>query len=182
MYRLLALVTLASMADCSALLTHITGTSIPGRLFINRRFLAINPNGTVYGGTIESDNADTTFKRLAVDRNRIVIQNAITCVYLCIDRCGQLYGSKTLSDDCFMREIMEKNNYNTYYKIYDRKLTYVALKNDGTPRKLQISKGRKLGKFSVYAMALLKRLSFPIYTSCPNIKNETIVQHRKCHV
>ena len=181
MYRLLALVALASMTDCSALLTHITGTSIPGQLFINRQFLAVNPDGAVYG-TIESDNVDTIFKRVAVDRNRIVIQNAITCVYLCMDRCGQLYGSKTLSKDCFMREFLEKNNYNTYYKVYDRKLTYVALKNDGTPRKLQISKSRKLGKLSVYAMALLKRLSFPIYTSCPNIKSEIIVRHRKCHV
>ncbi|QCF61042.1 fgf [Troides aeacus nucleopolyhedrovirus] len=179
MYRLLALVALASI--CSALLTHITGTSMPGRLFINRQFLAVSPDGAVYG-TIESNHVDTIFKRFAVDINRIVIQNAITCVYLCMDRCGQLYGSKTLSNDCFMREFLEENNYNTYYKVYDRKLTYVALKNNGIPRKLQILKSRKLGKLSVYSIALLKRLSFPIYTSCPNIKSEIIVRHRKCYV
>ncbi|AGA16186.1 fgf protein [Thysanoplusia orichalcea nucleopolyhedrovirus] len=181
MHRLLTFVALVSLTNGSALLGHITGTSIPVQLFVNRQYLAVTANGAVYGTTV-SDSINTVFRRVAGNSGRIIIQNAITCMYLCMDRCGQLYGSKGLSRDCFINESMEENNYNTYYKVYDRKMSYVALANDGSPRRLQISRNRKLGKLSVYALALSTRLDFSIHTTCPIIKKQIVMQHRKCHV
>ncbi|USC25885.1 fgf [Palpita vitrealis nucleopolyhedrovirus] len=140
-----------------ASLEEFTGTNNAIQMFINHNYLAINKDGRVYGIT-DQNHVDTMLKRIAVnDKGRIIIQNIVNCMFLCIARCGKLYASNRLSLDCFINEKMEPNNYNTYYKVYNRKLTFVALKHNGKLKRLQIFKTQNLSKLGEYTLVMLKR-------------------------
>lgn len=159
-------------------LKYITGTQRPIQLFLNKQYLQILPNGVI-NGTSNSNSMYTVIRRKSFRRSIITLQNPITCMYVCMDKCGFHYGSKILSKDCFFEEIIEENNYNTYSRVYNKKRTYLAFNNYGHSRRTQLPIGRPLFKMATYVLTLLKRLNNDIYTMCPSF-NSIILQHRKC--
>ncbi|QDL57066.1 FGF [Dione juno nucleopolyhedrovirus] len=162
-------------------LLHITGTQRLTQVFIRHRYLAVRVDGTV-AGTTEAHHPDTVLQRVSHSHGRILLRNAVSCMHVCLDRCGAMYASAALSSDCVLNEIMLENNYDVLYKIYNGKKTYVALDNDGRPRRVQLPRRRPLRNMSVYTRILCKPIKHTavIGRQCPR-QNETI-EHRKCRV
>lgn len=180
MHRLaLVVAAVASLCYGHQQLEHITGTQRPMQLFINNRLLAVRPNGTIEG-THDASSPDTVLQRVAADKNRIILRNTVTCMHVCLDRCGFMYASATLSKDCFLNEVFTQNNYNVMFKIYDHKITYVALDHRGNPRRVQLPKSRDLRNMSKYTLIMKMPLYYNVVTQCP--KQEKMVKHRKCRL
>lgn len=140
----------------SANLSHISGPARKIQLYIKNRFIQLLPDGTV-NGTQDDVSDYTILQRTTVDVGQIKIQGVATCLYLCMDQCGAVYGSKSFSDDCVFNESMEQHHYNTYSSTYNsnsRRTLYLALNRHGIPRKLQIPPTRTLGKLATYTKAL----------------------------
>ncbi|XP_059218395.1 putative uncharacterized protein DDB_G0286901 isoform X2 [Stomoxys calcitrans] len=136
--------------------SHLSGPSRKIQLYIKNRFLQLMPDGTV-NGTPDDQSEYTILQRSTVDVGRIKVQGVATCLYLCMDPCGAVYGSKDFTDDCVFNENMEQHNYNTYSSTYNsnaRRKYYLALNRHGEPRKLQIPPTRSLGKLATYTNAI----------------------------
>jgi hypothetical protein len=177
-FALIIVATLAFSCAANQQLEHITGTQRLGQFFINNHYLALRLNGTV-GGTNNSFDVDTILQRIAVNKNHILLRNAVTCMYLCLDRCGVAYASRNLSSDCFLKEVFTKNNYNVMFKIYDHKLTYIGLDRFGKARRVQLPKRRPLRNMSKYTLVLRKPLNYISVTQCS--KQKIVIKHRKCY-
>ncbi|XP_036933461.1 putative fibroblast growth factor 1 isoform X2 [Acanthopagrus latus] len=85
--------------------------------------LQILADGSVQGqrddGEAHSKTAVRTLhpavlKLKAVDRGVVVIEGTEAGRYLAMSDEGRLYGSPTLTDECFFLEKLEENHYNTY--------------------------------------------------------------------
>ncbi|KAL4107820.1 hypothetical protein QTP88_018107 [Uroleucon formosanum] len=140
----------------SANLSHITGTARKIKMFIKNRYLQVFPDGTV-NSTAEDTNDYVILQRTSVNMGQLNIQGVATCMYLCMDACGLLYGSKDFEDECVFNEMIEQNHYNTYSSVKytnDRRTLYLALNKRGTPRKVQIKADAPLGKLSTYTRVL----------------------------
>ena len=174
----LVVAAVASLCACRQL-EHITGTQRIVHIVVHNRYLAVHTDGVV-NGTLDAYSLDTVLQRVThSERPRsILLRNAISCMHVCLDRCGVMYATAALSSDCFLQETMIENNYDVMYKIYNRKLTYIALDNFGKARRLQLSRRRTLGKLSVYALILRKPLNYTNVSKC-SIQTK-IVKHRKC--
>ncbi|XP_075146891.1 fibroblast growth factor branchless [Haematobia irritans] len=136
--------------------SHLSGPSRKIQMYIKNRFLQLMPDGTV-NGTSDDQSEYTILQRSTVDVGRIKVQGVATCLYLCMDPCGAVYGSKDFTDDCVFNENMEQHNYNTYSSTYNsnaRRKYYLALNRHGEPRKLQIPPTRSLGKLATYTNAI----------------------------
>ncbi|XP_065370664.1 probable serine/threonine-protein kinase DDB_G0282963 isoform X2 [Calliphora vicina] len=136
--------------------SHLSGPSRKIQLYIKNRFIQLLPDGTV-NGTQDEQCDYTILQRSTVEVGRIKIQGVATCLYLCMDPCGAVYGSKEFTDDCVFNESMEQHNYNTYSSTYNsntRRKYYLALNRHGEPRKLQIPPSRSLGKLATYTNAI----------------------------
>nr|XP_031841730.1 mucin-5AC isoform X2 [Nomia melanderi] len=124
-------------------------------MYIKNRHLQILPDGTVNGSN--DDTSDyTIFQRTSVSRGQLWIQGVATCLYLCMDSCGLLYGSREYTDDCVFNETLEQHNYNTYSSAKwstTKKTLYLGLNRRGQPRRVQ-AKGHNLGRLSAYARVL----------------------------
>nr|BBD51188.1 fibroblast growth factor [Samia ricini nucleopolyhedrovirus] len=179
----LAALAAASLCQLNAAkdeLEHITGTGRLVQLFINHRYLAVRPNGIVEG-TSDALSADTVLQRVRGNtRGHILLRNAVTCMHVCLDRCGTMYASATVSSDCFLNEMFTETNHNVLHKVYDRKVTYVALDNVGRARRVQISKRRSLRNMSKYTFIMRKPLNYTVITQCP--KHKKVVRHRHCRL
>ncbi|XP_044589543.1 putative uncharacterized protein DDB_G0282133 [Cotesia glomerata] len=142
-------------AERSANLSHLTGTSRKILIFIKNKYLQILPDGTVNG--TENFTADyNIFQRISVSSGQLKIQGVATCLYLCMDSCGLLYGSRDYTEDCVFNETLEAHNYNTYSSIRwstPRKTLYVGLNRHGQPRRVQ-ARGHNLGRLSSYARVM----------------------------
>ncbi|XP_030374381.1 putative uncharacterized protein DDB_G0282129 [Scaptodrosophila lebanonensis] len=140
--------------------THLT-TSRKIQLYMKNRFLQILPDGTVVGTQQETEY--TIMQREALDTGRIKIQSVATCLFLCLDACGSVYGSKVFKDeDCVFNENMGQQHYNYYTSTYNsnaRRVLYLALNRFGEPRKLQIPPTKSLGKLAVYANTITETVS-----------------------
>ncbi|UZE89786.1 FGF [Parapoynx stagnalis nucleopolyhedrovirus] len=159
---------------------HFAGTQRPVHIFLNRRYLQVLPNGMVNGTSIRN-SMYIVFRRESYKKSFVILRNAITCMYVCMDKCGFLYGTNFFSKDCYFKEHMEENNYNTYFRIYNRKRTFLALDNFGRSRRTQISLRRHISKMSTYVLTLLKRLPNKMYTVCP--KSDILLKRqRKCKI
>ncbi|XP_071051884.1 uncharacterized protein [Onthophagus taurus] len=78
-------------------------------------------------------------------------------MYLCMDACGFLYGSRDVTKECIFREKINEDNYNTYSSVkYSNvnKTMYVAMNRYGQTRKLVLRGNADLGKLASYARAL----------------------------
>ncbi|XP_067204333.1 uncharacterized protein [Linepithema humile] len=142
-------------AERSANLSHITGASRKIRMYIKNRYLQILPDTTVNGSN--DDTSDyTIFQRISVSRGQLRIQGVATCLYLCMDPCGLLYGSRETTEDCVFNETIEKHNYNTYSSVRwstPNKTLYLGLNRYGQPKKVK-AKGHNLGKLSANVQVL----------------------------
>ncbi|XP_026822974.1 uncharacterized protein LOC113561007 [Rhopalosiphum maidis] len=137
-------------------LSHITGTARKIKMFIKNRYLQVFPDGTV-NSTAEDTNDYVILQRTSVNMGQLNIQGVATCMYLCMDACGLLYGSKDFEDECVFNEMIEQNHYNTYSSVKytnDRRTLYLALNKRGAPRKVQIKADAPLGKLSTYTRVL----------------------------
>ncbi|XP_011185652.2 serine-rich adhesin for platelets isoform X1 [Zeugodacus cucurbitae] len=137
-------------------ISHLSGLARKIQIYIKNRFIQLLPDGTV-NGTQEEQSDYTILQRSTVDVGRIKIQGVATCLYLCMDACGAVYGSKEFTDDCVFNENMEQHNYNTYSSTFNsnaRRVYYLALNRHGEPRKLQIPPTRSLGKLATYTNAI----------------------------
>nr|XP_040227674.2 uncharacterized protein LOC120952420 isoform X2 [Anopheles coluzzii]XP_049463123.1 uncharacterized protein LOC120952420 isoform X2 [Anopheles coluzzii] len=140
----------------SANLSHITGATRKIQLFIKNRYIQLLPDGTV-NGTSDDLSDYTILQRTTVGIGQIKIQAVATCLFLCMDTCGSVYGSKEFTDDCIFNEQMEQHHYNTYSSTQHsnaRRTLYLALNKTGQPRKIQIPVNRTLGKLATYTKAL----------------------------
>ncbi|XP_050545275.1 protein let-756 isoform X2 [Daktulosphaira vitifoliae] len=96
-------------------------------------------------------------QRASVNTGQLKIQGVATCMYLCMDACGLLYGSKDFDEECVFNEMIEQNHYNTYSSAKytnDRRTLYLALNKRGTPRKVHVKANAPLGKLSTYTRVL----------------------------
>uniref|UniRef100_A0A6I9VI19 Fibroblast growth factor n=1 Tax=Bactrocera dorsalis TaxID=27457 RepID=A0A6I9VI19_BACDO len=137
-------------------ISNLSGLSRKIQIYIKNRFIQLLPDGTV-NGTQDEQSDYTILQRSTVDVGRIKIQGVATCLYLCMDACGAVYGSHEFTDDCVFNENMEQHNYNTYSSTYNsnaRRVYYLALNRHGEPRKLQIPPTRSLGKLATYTNAI----------------------------
>ncbi|XP_072762529.1 uncharacterized protein [Anoplolepis gracilipes] len=148
-------------AERSANLSHITGASRKIQMYIKNRHLQILPDGTVNGSN--GDTSDyTIFQRTSISRGQLRIQGVATCLYLCMDSCGLLYGSREYTEDCVFNETLEQHNYNTYSSVRwstAKKTLYLGLNRHGQPRRVQ-AKGHNLGRLSAYARVLTQMAPF----------------------
>ncbi|CAF99073.1 unnamed protein product, partial [Tetraodon nigroviridis] len=96
--------------------------------------LQILPDGTVRGLRDDGD-AHTILKLKAVERGVVVIRGTEAGRYLAMDDQGQLYGSPTVTDECYFLEQLEENHYNTYLSRSHRdRGWFVGLKKSGQPK------------------------------------------------
>ncbi|KAM4732097.1 putative fibroblast growth factor 1 [Anableps anableps] len=96
--------------------------------------LQILPDGTVRGERDERD-VHTVLKLIAVDRGVVVIQGMAAERYLAMSAEGFLYGSPTVTDECYFMENLEENYYNTYKsQKHQDDNWYVGLKKNGRPK------------------------------------------------
>ncbi|KNC27841.1 hypothetical protein FF38_09509 [Lucilia cuprina] len=72
--------------------SHLSGPSRKIQLYIKNRFIQLLPDGTV-NGTQDEQCDYTILQRSTVEVGRIKIQGVATCLYLCMDPCGAVYGS-----------------------------------------------------------------------------------------
>ncbi|XP_049278183.1 uncharacterized protein LOC125761262 isoform X2 [Anopheles funestus] len=145
----------------SANLSHITGATRKIQLFIKNRYIQLLPDGTV-NGTYDDLSDYTILQRTTVGIGQIKIQAVATCLFLCMDTCGSVYGSKEFTDDCIFNEQMEQHHYNTYSSTQHsnaRRTLYLALNKTGQPRKIQIPVNRTLGKLATYTKALTQTVA-----------------------
>ncbi|XP_053657674.1 uncharacterized protein LOC128706756 [Anopheles marshallii] len=145
----------------SANLSHITGATRKIQLFIKNRYIQLLPDGTV-NGTYDELSDYTILQRTTVGIGQIKIQAVATCLFLCMDTCGSVYGSKEFTDDCIFNEQMEQHHYNTYSSTQHsnaRRTLYLALNKTGQPRKIQIPVNRTLGKLATYTKALTQTVA-----------------------
>nr|XP_029736382.1 uncharacterized protein LOC115271075 isoform X2 [Aedes albopictus] len=145
----------------SANLSHITGANRKIQLYIKNRYLQLLADGTV-NGTHDDQSDFTILQRTTVAAGQIRIQGVATCLFLCMDTCGTVYGSKDFTDDCVFNEQMEQHHYNTYSSTQhsnSRRTLYLALNKTGQPRKIQIPVNRTLGKLATYTKALTQTVA-----------------------
>ncbi|XP_043983633.1 putative fibroblast growth factor 1 [Gambusia affinis] len=96
--------------------------------------LQILADGTVRGERDERDD-HIVLKLVAVARGVVVIQGTAAGRYLAMSAQGRLYGSSTVTDECYFLERLEENNYNTYKsQKYQGSSWYVGLKKNGRPK------------------------------------------------
>ncbi|XP_019884050.2 uncharacterized protein LOC105254412 [Camponotus floridanus] len=149
-------------AERSANLSHITGSSRKIQMYVRNRHLQILPDGTVNGSNDDSSDY-TIFQRISVSRGQLKIQGVATCLYLCMDSCGLLYGSREFTIDCVFNETLEQHNYNTYSSARwstTKKTLYLGLDRRGRSKKVIVTRGHHLGKLSAYARVLTKVAPF----------------------
>ncbi|XP_034253574.1 E3 ubiquitin-protein ligase synoviolin isoform X2 [Thrips palmi] len=90
------------------------------------------------------------------------MQGLATCLFLCMDACGMLYGSKELTDDCVFNEMLEQHYYNSYSSAkYSStgprgKSLYLALDRRGAPRRVQLKRDAPHGRLAAYTRVLTK--------------------------
>ncbi|VVC28426.1 Cytokine IL1/FGF,Fibroblast growth factor family [Cinara cedri] len=145
----------------AANLSHITGTARKIKMFIKNRYLQVFPDGTV-NSTAEDTSDYAILQRTSVNIGQLKIQGVATCMYLCMDACGLLYGSKNFEEECVFNEMIEQHHYNTYSSAKytnDRRTLYLALNKRGMPRKVQVKANAPLGKLSTYTRVLTQSVS-----------------------
>ncbi|KAM4555462.1 putative fibroblast growth factor 1 [Odontesthes bonariensis] len=96
--------------------------------------LQILPDGTVQGQRDERD-VHTVLKLNSVNRGVVVIQGTEAKRYLAMSDDGRLYGSPTVTDECYFLEKLEENHYNTYQpQKHQDSNWFVGLKKNGKPK------------------------------------------------
>ncbi|KAG5892278.1 hypothetical protein JTB14_036244 [Gonioctena quinquepunctata] len=148
----------AARSERSTNLSHVTGTARKLKMFIKNRHLQILPDGTV-NGTTDDTSAYSILQRTTVGIGQMKIQGVATCQYLCMARCGLLYGSREFGDECVFNETIEQSHYNTYSSSKyskDNRTFYLALNQRGQSRKVMLRARKQLGKLATYIYVLTR--------------------------
>nr|XP_023013412.1 protein let-756 [Leptinotarsa decemlineata] len=149
----------AARSERSTNLSNITGGKL--KMFIKNRHLQILPDGTV-NGTTDDTSAYSILQRTAVGIGQMKIQGVATCQYLCMAKCGLLYGSRDFGDECVFNETIEQSHYNTYssskYSNAHRTF-YLALNQRGQSRKVVLRAQKHLGRLASYILVLTRPVS-----------------------
>ncbi|XP_069677406.1 calcium uptake protein 3, mitochondrial-like isoform X6 [Periplaneta americana] len=82
----------AARSERSTNLSHITGTARKVQMYVKNRYLQILPDGTI-NGTSDDGSDYTILQRQSVKTGQLLVQSVATCLFLCMDSCGLLYGS-----------------------------------------------------------------------------------------
>ncbi|XP_025409378.1 uncharacterized protein LOC112682844 [Sipha flava] len=142
-------------------LSHIVGTARKIKMFIRHRYLQLFLDGTV--NSTYSDTSDyVILQRTSVNLGQLKIQGVATCMYLCLDACGLLYGSKDFLDECVFNETIEQDHYNTYSSAKysdDSRTLYLGINKSGLPRQVQVKANAPLGKLSKSTHVLTQPVS-----------------------
>lgn len=149
----------AVRSERSTNLSHITGTARKIQMYIKNRYLQILPDGAV-NGTNDDGSDYTILQRHSVRTGQLLIQSVPTCMFLCMDSCGLLYGSRNFTGDCVFNETFV-HSYITYSSSKysnERRTLYIALNKRGQSRKVQVQKQAPLGKLFTYAMVVIKHV------------------------
>ncbi|XP_006631929.1 putative fibroblast growth factor 1 [Lepisosteus oculatus] len=114
-------------------------------------FLQILQGGQVEGDR-EKNNKYNELQVQAVSVGVVYIKGTEAGQYLAMSTGGQLYGSRTLTDECLFVETIEENHYNTYksQKYQDRNW-YVGIKKNGHPK---AGARTRIGQKAVYFLPL----------------------------
>ncbi|XP_071638854.1 uncharacterized protein [Temnothorax longispinosus] len=152
----------AIRAERSANLSHMTGLSRGKiQMYIKNRHLQILPDGTVSGSN--DDTSDyTIFHRRTTAIGQVTMQSMATCLFLCMDSCGVLYGSLNCTKACIFNETLEQHNYNTYISAHwskENETLYIGMDRYGHPKKVIVTEGNTLGKRSSNVRVLTQVVS-----------------------
>lgn len=167
---LVSIVLLAAQPPPSPQLAHIAGSSRKIRMYVKNAYLRLGADGQV-SGVQDDTSPETVLQRSSVTVGRVKIQGVTTCMYLCMDACGQPYASKEFYDECVFNEMIEENHYNSYSSAKysnPRRTLYLGLNKQGKARRV-ISRGGVLGPKSTYARVLTQSVfDPPRNASCPH--------------
>ncbi|XP_022197253.2 uncharacterized protein LOC111054517 [Nilaparvata lugens] len=160
----------SARSERSANLSHITGPARKIRMYVRHGCLQLQPDGAV-SSSPDHMSPYTILQRWSVGPGQLKIQGVASCMHLCLDPCGLLYGSRDMNDECVFNEMMEQHHYNTYssakYSNTNRTV-YLALDRAGLPRKVQVKAGTPLGKLSKWTRVLTQTVATPpATTTCP---------------
>lgn len=180
----------AARSERSTNLSHVTGTARKIQMFIKNRHLQILPDGTV-NGTTDDTSAYSILQRTTVGIGQMKIQGVATCQYLCMARCGLLYGSREFGDECVFNETIEQSNYNTYSSSKysnDKRTFYLALNQRGQSRKVVLRARKPLGRLSSYTLVLTRNVAPELHPMrhhghvCPPVPHQTKSHpaHQRC--
>ncbi|RZF39922.1 hypothetical protein LSTR_LSTR002325 [Laodelphax striatellus] len=153
----------SARSERSANLSHITGPARKIRMYVRHGCLQLQPDGSV-SSSADHMSPYTILQRWSVGPGQLKIQGVASCMHLCLDPCGLLYGSREMNDECVFNEMMEQHHYNTYssakYSNTNRTV-YLALDRAGLPRKVQVKAGTPLGKLSKWTRVLTQTVATP---------------------
>lgn len=148
-------------------------------MYVKNRYLKIAADGNVTG-TNEDDSEFTILQRSSVNTGQVKFQSVATCMFLCMDTCGLLYGSREWDEECTFNEMIEQHHYNTYSsaKFSNEKRTlYLALNKFGMPRRVQLRGRQPLGKMSMYTRVLTQPVS---NKKVEKIEKQPMRHHQLC--
>ncbi|KAB5528209.1 hypothetical protein PHYPO_G00137730 [Pangasianodon hypophthalmus] len=115
---------------------HLQGDTRRRKLYsFQRLFLRIDGTGGV-SGTRSKDDAHTILEITSVDVGVVAIRSLTTGYYLAMNRRGEVYGEREYSVNCWLKERIEENGYNTYASAQWRKrhrAMFISLNANGKP-------------------------------------------------
>ncbi|MCI4392355.1 hypothetical protein PGIGA_G00144880 [Pangasianodon gigas] len=115
---------------------HLQGDTRRRKLYsFQRLFLRIDSTGRVTG-TRSKDDAHTILEITSVDVGVVAIRSLTTGYYLAMNRRGEVYGEREYSVNCWLKERIEENGYNTYASAQWRKrhrAMFISLNANGKP-------------------------------------------------
>ncbi|KAI5700048.1 uncharacterized protein LOC103506539 [Diaphorina citri] len=119
-------------------------------------------------------------QRSSVNTGQVKFQSVATCMFLCMDACGLLYGSREWDEECIFNEMIEQHHYNTYSSAKfsnERRTLYLALNKYGIPRRVQLRGKQPLGKMSMYTRVLTQPVS---NKKVEKIEKQPMRHHQLC--
>ncbi|KAL5274399.1 bnl family protein [Megaselia abdita] len=150
------------------------------RLLFGGHYMQILPNGVVSGTTDANDY--TIIERSSYDVGVLKIRGVATCLYLCMNSCGHLYGSNEFNtNDCLFNETLHTSQYYTYSSRYhsnSHKVAYVAFNRNKT-RVTRLEPNKNYAALSKYISAFL--LNIPSKSIIDELKTRNFGANRIEH-
>ncbi|XP_055034039.1 putative fibroblast growth factor 1 [Misgurnus anguillicaudatus] len=97
-------------------------------------------------GTREENNY-SVLRIKATSPGVVVIEGTEAGLYLSMNQDGKLYGSTSVTDECYFLERMEENHYNTYQSNKHGEKWYVGIKKNG---KMKLGPRTHIGQKAIF--------------------------------
>ncbi|ABI35778.1 fibroblast growth factor [Ectropis obliqua nucleopolyhedrovirus] len=125
-----------------------TGTGNRVKLFVNKKFLLGNEDGTINATTlIDKFHDDIVWQRYSL-KGEIVIRNSKHCYFVCINDCGYVYSTNLPTRDCLFVEELNESHYTYFYRKYKTSKMYLAVNLEGKTRRTVVDDVELLGKLT----------------------------------